>query len=161
MTLLSRIHVIWPPSQFFDKIIIYHLPTYWNVHMVTINSFQGRLLTRQELDTRPMDTATAYRFCYGLLPSNVTAKFDPENRFANVTVNRFAKWVQRIDIIMPAAAQSGSAAALADEPQSQVSSSNSTLKWGLIGGAIIIIGIIAIVFIRRKDIAKAKKLTSK
>jgi len=68
--------------------------------MFTINSFQGRTLTRAQLDAHEMDSAFAYRFCFGLLPSNVTST-PTDNKFANVTVNRFAKWVNRIDIIEP------------------------------------------------------------
>jgi hypothetical protein len=58
-------------------------------------SFDNDLLSRQLIDTKTLDTARSYRFCFGLFPSDVTS--------VKPTANKFIYWVNRIDIILPAA----------------------------------------------------------
>jgi uncharacterized repeat protein (TIGR02543 family) len=60
--------------------------------MLCISSYQGRYLTRSQLDSYTMNASDSYRFCFGLLPSDVTG--------TTITANKFVKWVDRIDIIL-------------------------------------------------------------
>ena len=64
--------------------------------MFMINSYQARNLTRAQLDTKNVDTVNSYLFCFGLNSFEVTNQND--------TVNQFAKWVDKINIILPGAA---------------------------------------------------------
>jgi 3',5'-cyclic AMP phosphodiesterase CpdA len=67
--------------------------------MFAITSYQARsfgnnLITQQVLDGRTLDTTAAYRFCFGLL--------SPDD---SVTVGKFAKWVNKMVIIMPTSSE--------------------------------------------------------
>ena len=65
--------------------------------MFMIDSYQDRSLSRAQLDTMTLDTAYSYRFCFGLLPSEVNNE--------TVTANQFVFWVDQIIIVMPALTQ--------------------------------------------------------
>jgi hypothetical protein len=62
--------------------------------MLCIISCQTRNRTTTELDSFTMDASESYRFCYGLLPSDVS------NLTCNV--NKFGKWINQLYIILPA-----------------------------------------------------------
>jgi len=66
--------------------------------MFMIDSYQDRSLSRAQLDTMTLDTTYSYRFCFGLLPSDVNNE--------TVTVNQFVFWVDQIIITMPTPTQS-------------------------------------------------------
>jgi hypothetical protein len=125
--------------------------------MFAVTSIQARNVTRAQLDARTMDASESYRFCYGLLPS------DAANM--TVTVNKFAKWVNRIYIILPGgsttptpsqAAFTQYANPLTNTPATAPAPAKST-NWGLIIGivaACVVIGVPLWIIVMRQRAVK-------
>jgi hypothetical protein len=57
-------------------------------------SFDDNLITPQVLDAKTLDAADSYRFCFGMTSSDVAN--------STITVNKFAKWTNKIYIVLPA-----------------------------------------------------------